>query len=658
MLAGAENDWPSRRELTTKLDNECNEADLNEDFISSPKALDPEQRETKTNSINEMRKNLLERPDWLGLSVCRPPDMHLSAASEEAKIGRHRKQAKMPNCPAANSHSNSRNHSRANVLGKRKRDAEHDPSESSAQHSEAIPSHESSSPRSPRTPASSPPTRVHRSDSTKTSNTDTSLSLPPIPLFDRDRSTYKLVNDQADLEDVAEDLIPLDIARNMQSFDNVQERYINSRSSCRRGVGQGTSRSPIDVDKLTSPLQLDTGLNSGLLEPRMLTKASIQNNLPSVRHFRLLELFDNGDTSPARDEKHQGKYQLNRESAGTAHADSDLRTEQRRYGGEGVVSASSHILPFFPLTATDEVDVRDFALDVPSLATSARTPTYISSNRQASCQPYAQKLYLTGSASHAESSDHQAEHWSEIQSQRQGSIASKPTIKFKLDETFDPPSEHRSTVTRPSLRMGPSLASQNYSLVLANEFPGFSPEESTSLPAQHAAHGSDDEVLQDGPRSSVLPARAYTTMPDNGSMDGKDTSIAHLRYQRTTQGDSGNRRADDESPAISIFSQRSGKRNVASSGFSSSPIQAKGFSSAGQHCGPLHFGSLQQGLRLNEQLYSKSHSVTLRERAPRDAAYRRDPRSSIFSTPQKQTATFVVHSIQSPFPLSYSGGPR
>lgn len=556
-----------------------------------------------------MRKKLLERQDWLGLSVCRPPDIHFTSAGKMTKIGRHRKLSRIKGREAAIPQRNSSNEPATDVLGGRKRDF--DPSQSvqsPAQRSEPTLFFAKSSSWSSKTPVSSPPKQIHRSDSTKASGTSTSLSLPPLPLYDQERSTYRLMDDRQNLENCAEDLLPLEIARRMESFDSVQERYLSSRSGRGRGSGLCTSRSPLQVDELKSAPQLDSLKELQSLEPETLAQCPSQHSRRGEWCARSRQQPEHENTASLQVGRQQGKYQLNSDFEHIDYMNVNLQEEGRAFTAGTALASSTKISTFFPESEVNEVDTRDFALDVPDPSPSTGRAAILSANGTSSSQFFSDTRHSAEPSALDEPNRHQIEHSPEAWSQYPRLTAPNPNKRFKLDKSFDLPTQRGLTIAQASPR-GDFLLSRH---------------ESPSKPTAYT--------------SSVTP-RKFTIPP---------------LWQPSSANDDSN---DCVGSGYAALLERSGKRTFTTA-FSSSPNRSERSIFMHQRPDRAPLELLKHSTRPKGKSYSNDNHVTHLGREPRKAASRGQPESSIFSTPQKQMAAFDVHSTQSPFPLSYSGGVR
>lgn len=600
-----------------------------------------------------MRKELLGRSDWLRLSICRPPDIRFSSATDMAKIGRPRKQTKGHDRTAANTQSNNSNHFTPKVLGKRKRSVEQcDPSEAPPQHHEPIPSREPSSFLSSRIPASSPPKQIELSGSIKSSDANTSLSLPPIPLSDPNRSTYMLVNDQADPVEFDEELIPLEMARRMESFDDVQERYLSSRSGPRCGVGHGTSRLTMDVDSLISPSRLNSKLVSRLFESKTVQQELVLSNQQSGRNGRPLESADQGTTVPAQTGRHRGGYQLSSEFADTAYSDGKLPTNEVWKEVEGAVASSSELSPFFPQSAANEVDVTEFTRAVAEGPPSNRMPTCMSTIETDRSRVFSLERQYPAVPSRCIILDNNQVHSSGIESLYQHSAA-KSARRFKLDKRFDPPTEPRAVRTQ---MIEPTLASQRSPSILNPYSPNFTPEGSTFSVSERPISGANDEIDLHGTRSRLLPAHKCTTMPGGGLGDYDNTSVTHARDERPTQSSFGIDYVGSGSSAV-FNSPRRGRRSFVA-GLSSSAAQSNKYVLTDQSRDRVPLRSVKHNRGAAGQVYGKNDGAPPYERTPRRAAHRGDPQSHTFTTPQSTVGVFDLHSTENCFPLLYSGRSR
>ena len=368
-----------------------------------------EQASTIPNTVNEMRKKLLSRSDWLGLSVCRPPEIHFSSTNEQAKVGRHRKQVDVNERSFVVVPPDTYNYHKTGVLGKRKRV----PEPSSTSKSPALGTKfaslpQRSSSRSSRILASTPPQQVELSDSARASRTEENLSLPPIPSFDPDRANYQLIDTSADSENSPADLVPLEVARNMGNFTDVQERYLSSRSGHRDNVGQ-------DVRGKVNSSLIGSEPMVGRQKPGLGYRAFIQQPARE-RSSALVRTVDQQTPASSQRRRHRGKYQLDLEFADAAHVDASFEKLSEPCVEDKKVAAYRETSPFFPESVVDSTNTRRIAQAGPEDSASIRIPTSLFPNGSETTQHSAEGRFVFPATPSAKLSTHQLDHASETSS--------------------------------------------------------------------------------------------------------------------------------------------------------------------------------------------------------------------------------------------------
>lgn len=149
------------------------------------------------NSIDEMKRKLLDQSDWLGLSACRPAKIEFAPASDMAKIGRHRRSTHLKDQDTKN-----QQYSTKPLTGKRKRSEQ----EKNSTHLN---------------------TDGCASGGASQEQVD---NRPPRRLLkDPDRRFYVLTDDNAYSVVAPNDLLSLEEARDLDNFDAVRERHIELR---------------------------------------------------------------------------------------------------------------------------------------------------------------------------------------------------------------------------------------------------------------------------------------------------------------------------------------------------------------------------------------------------------------------------------------------
>lgn len=642
----------SKREIATRPDGDYDSRDSDDNLAISPKASRREHRRIKSNSMNEMRNELLGRPDWLSLSLCRPLEIQFSSAGDVANVGRHRKHTKVDDHATANTQSDSSYHFPVKVLGKRKRSVEQcDSSEVPQQYRDHASSQRMSSFLDSMVPASSPPKNTERSCSTKLSDANTNLSLPPILLSDPDRITYELIDDEADAVDFAGELVPLDMARNMESFDNVQEKYLSSRSGRRNGIDHGTSRVSVDLDTFRSSSQSKSKLVSPILGSETVAQELVMKRQPSEWNGRPLELVDRGSTVSAQRERYQDRYQLNGGFPVVAYADAKLPHHGGSHAMEGRVAASRKMSLSFPRLAGNEAGVSGYTLDVADGSHSDRrytcTPN-IARNRSRACG--SERQHAAISPSSAMLNNNQL-HSSEIRSQYQHPAVNS-TRRFELDKEFDHSTEPCAMLTKsPTMTESPT-ASQYFSSVLDAYSPNITSRQLTFSTSERPTSGTNRSHRA---RDLFLPAHQRTKTLKAGFEDSDNASATVPRDEHLTQSFQGNNRADGEASAIFARSP-AGARQMFVVNLSSSPTSSdKYVLTDGSRGGvPLRLVKHNRGA----VGYGKYDGVPSHERTPRRAAHRGDTQSGIFSTPERNAAKFDLHPSENHFPLLYSDRSR
>lgn len=177
-------------------------------------------------SMDNMKKKLLAQPDWLGLSTHRPARIDFPPTSDIAKIGRHRKITQSTDSDTKRpplSHSG-REHRTKAVIGKRKR-SDHGGARSRPEDN----NHNVASVRSQMhasTAIPQPLWNVNERQSEGVAQARASNHQVDLLPKDENRHQYRLLDDNLSLEDATSDLVSLDEARTLSSFDALKERYL------------------------------------------------------------------------------------------------------------------------------------------------------------------------------------------------------------------------------------------------------------------------------------------------------------------------------------------------------------------------------------------------------------------------------------------------
>jgi len=608
----------SKRDIATRPDGDYDSRDSYDDLAISPKASRREHRRIKSNSINEMRNELLGRPDWLSLSLCRPPEIQFSSAGDVANVGRHRKHIKVDDHATVNTQPDNSYHFPAKVLGKRKRSVEEcDSFGAPQQHRGHAPSRKLSYSLDSMVPASSPPKNIERSCSTKPSDANTNLSLPPVPFSDPDRATYKLVDDEADAVGFAGELVPLEMARNMQSFDNVQEEYLSSRSNSRYGIGHVTSCLSVELDTFRSSSQFKSKLVSPILGSETVAQEFVLDRQRSECNNRPLELVDRGNTVSVRRERYQGRYQLNRGFPDVAYADAKLPPHGGSHAIEGGVAASLEMSLSFPRLAANQADVRDDALHMADVPHSDRIHSCMPNTGLNRCRACSSERQHAATSPSSAILDNNQIHSSEKRSQYQH-LAAKSTRRFELDKKFDHTTEPCAMMNKSPIMTGPPIASQYSSSALNAYSPNITSRQFTFSPSERPTSGTYQSHMA---RDPFLSAHPRTKMLKAGFEDDDNASATISRDEHLIQRFRGTDRVDGESRAVFARSP-AGARQLFVGDLSSSPTPLDKYVLTDGSRGSVPLRSVKHNR--GAAGYGKYDGVPSHERIPRRAALRGD----------------------------------
>lgn len=188
--------------------------------------------------IKEARKRLLEKSDWLQLSLQRPPTMTFPSMNDVARIGRPRKILRVGKESPYKSYKGD---SKA-ILGKRKRHS----SPSSPYNANVNLTTAEDTASSTTFFLADHPCIISEHSNVENNQLPTDFGLEnTLILHDPDRPAYYLMNDPSDSRSLSEDLPSLDmfIAKGAESFDEIATaQYGAGECSC------NDLRTPIDYD--------------------------------------------------------------------------------------------------------------------------------------------------------------------------------------------------------------------------------------------------------------------------------------------------------------------------------------------------------------------------------------------------------------------------
>ncbi|KAK5101853.1 hypothetical protein LTS08_004312 [Lithohypha guttulata] len=318
-------------------------------------------------SLSILKERFLNTPDWLGLSAAQPVEIQFAPAHEMANIGRHRKQNTISKTPFQLTHND---YSTSPLLGKRKRRSS---SEALSEPKKAICARRLSSSRVDESSPSSPSRLAINFDSSITSGSSTSLSLPSLPLYDAGRRSYRLRHDQH--YQTNNQLLSLEEVKHFSSFDDIQAKYISS----------GAAHQQEDSQKDQQPSQHDR-VTTNVAD----TEAALRAEL-AQEDLALPQIPDRSEVSllrtTRRDESNDG-------SLGKTNNNDSVPVPvvscSGEYGQEGRISnTAKKPIWFSSILSGADVSVRDFATE--DTIRSATTELEGTSTRSSGSRPETHK---------------------------------------------------------------------------------------------------------------------------------------------------------------------------------------------------------------------------------------------------------------------------